>query len=79
MGQAIKTHMDNSLVAFVPLGLGQMYRVLQGCEVRLFLPSRDWCTVQTRANIFWMQCIATRGVAALQEQHRLCASHTIGA
>lgn len=38
MAQAVKTHLDNSLVTFVPLGLGQLYRVLQGCKVDHLLP-----------------------------------------
>lgn len=39
MAQAVKTHLDNSLVTFLPLGLGQLYRVLQGCKVDQLLPS----------------------------------------
>ena len=50
MAQAVKTHLDNSLDTFVPLGLGQLYRVLQGCEVCLLLPSSAPSAVQTSAN-----------------------------
>ena len=75
VAQAVKTHLDNSLVTFVPLGLGQLYRVLQGHEVCLLLPSSapGLCRLVQTSFPNWMHCMVT------EENRTLCAPRSVHA